>query len=41
MQGGQIGIVLPTTNYEPYSSAPQDVAATERQREFRMGWLVE
>lgn len=37
-QGGEIGIVLCMEDYIPYSSKPEDVAASERLSDFFSGW---
>jgi len=39
-QRGEIGIVIGTESFEPYSSKGEDVAAAERLTDFFIGWLV-
>jgi len=40
-QGGEIGLVLGSQSFEPYSSKSEDVAAAKRLMDFFMGWLVQ
>lgn len=40
-QGGEIGLVLSTSGYIPYSSKAEDAAAAERVMDFSIGWLVQ
>ncbi|RDX75668.1 Furostanol glycoside 26-O-beta-glucosidase, partial [Mucuna pruriens] len=39
-QGGQIGHVLGSQSFEPYSSKSEDVAAAKRLMDFFMGWIL-
>ncbi|PIA51291.1 hypothetical protein AQUCO_01100256v1 [Aquilegia coerulea] len=40
-QGGEVGISLVGIWCPPYSDSPEDLAAAERIRDFRMGWCLE
>jgi len=39
-QGGEIGLVIGSESFEPYSSKLEDVAAADRLTDFLIGWLV-
>lgn len=39
-QRGEIGLVLSSQSFVPYSSKPEDVAASKRSMDFYLGWLV-
>ncbi|KAF5198461.1 Beta-glucosidase [Thalictrum thalictroides] len=41
IQGGEVGIETVGTWYLPNSDAPEDLAATERLKDFNIGWCVE
>lgn len=40
-QKGEIGVVLVSEYYVPYSESPEDKAATARQFDFQLGWFLE
>ncbi|XP_057418151.1 beta-glucosidase 24-like [Lotus japonicus] len=40
-QRGEIGLVLSSQSFVPYSSKPEDVAASKRSMDFYLGWVVE
>ncbi|KAF9623056.1 hypothetical protein IFM89_036192 [Coptis chinensis] len=40
-QEGQIGITLVAFWLEPATSSPQDIAATQRARDFHLGWYLD
>ncbi|CAJ2670012.1 unnamed protein product [Trifolium pratense] len=41
IQGGEIGLVLSSGRYVPYSSKPEDVIATQRLMDFYWGWVLD
>ncbi|XP_004516090.1 beta-glucosidase 13-like [Cicer arietinum] len=41
IQGGEIGLVLSSGCYVPYSSKLEDVAATQRLMDFYWGWILD
>jgi hypothetical protein len=40
IQRGEIGLVISTQSFVPYSSKAEDVAAAQRMMDFWLGWLV-
>ncbi|XP_022635277.1 beta-glucosidase 13-like [Vigna radiata var. radiata] len=40
-QRGEIGIVIGSESFEPYSSKSEDVAAAERLTDFLIGWILD
>lgn len=40
-QGGEIGLVLSSQIFIPFSSKAEDVAAAKRSLDFYTGWLVQ
>ncbi|KAL9315587.1 hypothetical protein ACSQ67_016588 [Phaseolus vulgaris] len=40
-QGGEIGLVIGSESFEPYSSKLEDVAAADRLTDFLIGWILD
>ncbi|KAK2413359.1 cyanogenic beta-glucosidase [Trifolium repens] len=41
IQRGEIGLVISTQSFVPYSSKAEDVAAAQRMMDFWLGWILE